>query len=312
GWYPPPLAGAIGATVAGALLAGLAADEVVDALSLVVSQATASGEVKHSPDGVIRGIRDAFAAHAAVRAVQLAGRGVRGFAAPLEGQAGFLAAYAGADVDAGALLDGLGEDFGGTRVAFKPWPSCRGTHAFIAAALRLRAEADLTAVEAIELVGAPVNRMLAEPLMAKRAPRTAIDAKFSLPFTVALALVDGAVELASFAPVRLGRPEVLAVARKVTSHPEPTWATPARMTSGRLTLRYADGRQRTLEIIRPPGGPDAPISTGALVAKFVDCAAHAAHPPADPEHLAARLLDIGSAPSVRDLFAPATATTGSW
>jgi len=312
GWYPPPLAGAIGATVAGAFLAGLAADEVVDALSLVVSQATASGEVKHSPDGVIRGIRDAFAAHAAVRAVQLAGRGVRGFAAPLEGEAGFLAAYAGADVDAGALLDGLGEDFGGTRVAFKPWPSCRGTHAFIAAALRLRAEADLAAVEAIELVGAPVNRMLAEPLTAKRAPRTAIDAKFSLPFTVALALVDGAVELASFAPDRLGRPEVLAVARKVTFHPEPTWATPARMTSGRLTLRYADGRQRTLEIIRPPGGPDAPISTGALVAKFVDCAAHAAHPPADPEHLAARLLDIGSAPSVRDLFAPATATTGSW
>src|SRR5690606_23639490 len=162
--------------------------------------------------------------------------------------------------DAGALVDGLGEDFGGTRVAFKPWPSCRGTHAFIAAALRLRAEADLAAVEAIELVGAPVNRMLAEPLMAKRAPRTAIDAKFSLPFTVALALVDGAVELASFAPDRLGRPEVLAVARKVTFHPEPTWATPPRMTSGRLTLRYADGRQRTLEIIRPPGGPDAPIS----------------------------------------------------
>ncbi|MHA6622923.1 MmgE/PrpD family protein [Pseudonocardia sp. DLS-67] len=314
GWYPPPIAGAIGATVAGSFLAGLTAEQVVDALSLVISQSTASGEVKNSPDSLIRGIRDAFAAQAAVRAVQLAGRGVRGFAAPLEGTAGFFAAYAGADIDPGPLLDGLGEDFRGTGVSFKAWPSCRGTHAFVDAALRVRAEADLDAVEAIELVGAPVNRMLAEPLAAKRAPRTAIDAKFSLPFTVALALVDGGVGLGSFAPDQLRRPDLLAVARKVAFRPEPAWDTPERMTSGRLTLRYRDGREHTLEVARPPGGPDAPMSTDALVAKFVDCAAHAVHPPTDPEGVAAQLLDIGAAPSVRGLFArsfPEPAMTGS-
>lgn len=303
GWYPPPIAGAIGATAAGALLAGLKAEQVLDALSLVVSQTTASGEMKNSPDSLIRGIRDAFAAHAAVRAVQLASRGVRGFAAPLEGKAGFLAAYAGAEVDPAPLLDGLGEDFWGTEVSFKAWPSCRGTHAFVDAALRLRTEADLDTVAAVELVGAPVNRMLAEPLAAKRAPRTAIDAKFSLPFTVALALVDGVVGLGSFAPGRLSRPDLLAVARKVTFHPEPAWDTPGRMTSGRLTLRYADGRERTLEVARPPGGPDAPMSTEQLVAKFLDCAAHAAPGVADAEHVAAQLLGIGSAPSVRTLLA---------
>lgn len=319
GWYPPPIAGAIGATVAGAFLARLTAEQVVDALSLVISQSTASGEVKNSPDSLIRGIRDAFAAHAAVRAVQLASRGVRGFAAPLEGAAGFLATYAGADVDPSRLLDGLGEDFRGTGVSFKAWPSCRGTHAFIDAGLRLRAEADLDALHAVELVGAPVNRMLAEPLAAKRAPRTAIDAKFSLPFTVALALVDGGVGLGSFAPDQLCRPDLLAVARKVTFRPEQAWGTPARMTSGRLTLRYGGGRQQVLEVARPPGGPDAPMTTEALVAKFLDCVAYAAHEPPDPEHLAGQLLGIGSAPSVRSLFAhlfpePAAAAreTESW
>jgi 2-methylcitrate dehydratase PrpD len=322
GWYPPPIAGAVGATVAGAFLAGLTAEQVVDALSLVVSQTTASGEVKNSPDSLVRGIRDAFPAHAAVRAVQLAGRGVRGFAAPLEGEAGFLATFAGADVDPDRLLDGLGEDFRGTEVSFKAWPSCRGTHAFIDAGLRLRAEAGpdaLDSLDAIELVGAPVNRMLAEPLAAKRAPRTAIDAKFSLPFTVALALVDGVVELGSFAPDQLGRPDLLAVAGKVTFRPEPAWDVPARMTSGRLTLRHADGSERALEVARPPGGPDAPMTTEALVAKFLDCAAHAVHEPVDPEHVATQLLGIGSAPSVRSLFArllpePAAAAreTESW
>jgi 2-methylcitrate dehydratase PrpD len=303
GWYPPPIAGAIGATAAGAVLARLSAEQVLDALSLVVSQATASGEVKHSPDSLIRGIRDAFPAHAAVRAVQLASRGIRGFAAPLEGEAGFLAAYAGADVDPAPLVDGLGETFRGTEVSVKAWPSCRGTHAFIDGALQLRAEVDLATVEAIELVGAPVNRMLAEPRATKSAPRTAIDAKFSLPFTVALALVDGAVELGSFAPDRLGRPDLLAVSRKVAFHPEPTWATPARMTSARICLRLADGRERAVEVARPPGGPDAPMSTEQLVAKFVDCAGHAVREVRDPGHVAAQLLDIGSAPSVRTLLA---------
>jgi 2-methylcitrate dehydratase PrpD len=302
GWYPPPIAGAIGATVAGALLARLDAEQVLDALSLVVSQTTASGEVKNSPGSLIRGVRDAFAAHAAVRAVQLARRGIRGFAAPLEGSAGFLATYAGADLDPTPLLRGLGQDFWGTEVSFKAWPSCRGTHAFIDAALRLRSEVDLDDLEAIELTGAPVNRMLAEPLAAKRAPRTAIDAKFSLPFTVALALVDGVVELGSFAPDRLARPDLLAVARRVTFRPEPAWGTPARMTSGRISARLADGRERTLEVARPPGGPDAPMSTAALVEKFVECAGHAVHGVGAPERVAAQLLDIGAAPSVRTLL----------
>ncbi|OZM76084.1 MmgE/PrpD family protein [Pseudonocardia sp. MH-G8] len=302
GWYPPPIAGAIGATVAGAMLARLDTAQVLDALSLAVSQTTASGEVKHSPDSLIRGVRDAFAAHAAVRAVQLAGRGIRGFAAPLEGRAGFLATYAGADLDPAPLVDGLGQDFWGTEVSVKAWPSCRGTHSFIEAALRLRTEVDLDAVAAIDLVGAPVNRMLAEPLAAKRAPRTAIDAKFSLPFTVALALVDGVVELGSFAPDRLVRPDLLVVARKVAFRPEPTWDTPARMTSGRLCVRLADGRERTLEVARPPGGPDAPMSTARLVEKFIDCAGHALHSVGSPERVATQLLDIGAAPSVRTLL----------
>jgi 2-methylcitrate dehydratase PrpD len=134
---------------------------------------------------------------------------------------------------------------------------------------------DLDAVDAIERVGAPVNRMLAEPHATKSAPRTAIDAKFSLPFTVALALVDGVVALGSFAPDQLGRPDLLAVARKVAFHAEPAWDVPARMTSGGLRLRLADGRERTVEVARPPGGPDAPMTTEQLVAKFLDCAGHA-------------------------------------
>jgi 2-methylcitrate dehydratase PrpD len=303
GWYPPPLAGAIGATFAGGLIAGLTPAQLVDAVTFTLSQISASGEIKNSPDSHMRAIRDAFACHAAVRGVELAARGLRGFAAPLEGKAGFFAAYAGlAADDAEALLDGFGETFWGTKVSFKPWPSCRGTHAFVDAALRLREHVDVGRIRSIELTGAPVNTMLAEPLATKRAPRLAIDAKFSLPYTVALALVDGDITLASFTPEQLRRPDLLAVAQKVSFAVDPARDRPEHMTSGLTTLRLDDGETVVLEIERPRGSAESPLDAAALTAKFIDNAAHSALTLAGPEELAADLLQLRHRPSVRDVI----------
>lgn len=303
GWYPPPLVGTIGATVAGAILLRLTPEQVADAISLALFQSSASGEMRHNPDSLIRGIRDAFASHAAVRGVQLAERGVRGFTAPLAGEDGFFSRYCGiAAGEADSIFDSLGESFCGVNVSYKLWPSCRGTHAFIDAALRLRDHVRLDEISTIDLTGAPVNSMLAEPLDAKRAPRSGIDAKFSLPFTVALALVDGRVGLDSFTNNQLRRHDLLSVSQKVTFAPEPSWAVPARMTSGRVRIGYRDGRSETVQVDSPTGAPDSALGRDALVAKFVECASHAACPVANPDELAQDVLSIGKRNVARDVL----------
>src|SRR5690606_21756082 len=142
-------------------------------------QVTASGEAGLSPRSTIRGIRDGFASHAAVRSLLLAEAGIRGFDDPLGGRKGFLATYAGGRADADALLDGLGERFLGADVAVHPWPSCRGTHAFVDSVLRLRADIALDDIESVQVWGAPFVRTLAEPRASKVAPTVPIDAKFS-------------------------------------------------------------------------------------------------------------------------------------
>src|SRR5262249_31268539 len=154
------------------------------------------------------------AAHAGLTAALLAERGVRGFEAAIEGESGLYGLFARGAYAPERLLDGLGTHYLGEHVSFKPWPSCRGTHAFIEAALRLRAEHALPpdTVEACIAHGACLNRMLAEPAAQKQSPRTAIDAKFSIPFAVAVALTHGAVSLDSFAPAALADPRVLALA----------------------------------------------------------------------------------------------------
>jgi hypothetical protein len=102
-----------------------------DAMSLMLCQATMPGEIMHSPQTVIRAVREAFPAQAAVIAAQLAKGGVAGFEAPFEGKAGFFQLYADGLFDRGVLLDGLGRKYFGEELSFKPWPACRGTHAFI-------------------------------------------------------------------------------------------------------------------------------------------------------------------------------------
>lgn len=282
GWYPPPILGAFGALAACAKLIGLDERQIVDAMSLLLCSTTCSGEIKYAPRSEMRAVRDAFPAQAALQAVLLAKRGVSGFDAPLEGKAGLFAMYARGDYDRDTLIDHLGTRFEGDRLTFKAWPSCRGTHAFIEGALAIRAELGgaLTSVDSIDLVGHPVMRMLDEPHAAKRAPATAIDGKFSAPYCVATAWLDGEVTLSSFTPSARGRPDVAALADRVTFSVLDE-AEPHAIAGGGVTIRLIDGRVLTRFTAEPLGHPANPIGSEALAAKFRHCAALAAVPP-DP------------------------------
>lgn len=280
GWYPPPILGAFGALAACASLIELDEREIVDAMSLLLCSTTCSGEMKYAPRSEMRAVRDAFPAQAALQAVLLAKRGVSGFEAPLEGKAGLFALYARGDYDRDRLLDGLGSRFEGDRLTFKAWPSCRGTHAFIEGALAIRAERGGAgaSVESIALLGHPVMRMLDEPHAAKRAPATAIDAKFSAPFCVATAWLDGEVTLNSFTPAARTRPALAMLADRI-SFAVIADADADAIAGGGITVRFTDGSAATRFIAEPLGHPANPIGAHALAAKFRQCAALAVVPP---------------------------------
>lgn len=281
GFYPPPILGAFGAATAAGRLLGLDERGFEDAFALTLSQSIATAQFKTTPDSTIRAVRDAFAAQAGVQAAQLAARGVRGFGGVFEGKHGFYALYARGAYDPAVILDRLGREFRGADVSFKPWPACRGTHAFIEAAQALAAQHQIRAdqVAHMTLTASPMMAMLAEPFEQKTAPTTAIDAKFSLAFTVATELVHGAVNLASFSREALADPRVLDLARRSTFVPDPA-APPgmAGMTSGTLTLSLTDGRTVEARVERPRGHPSNPMSDAELRRKFLDCSAFAARP----------------------------------
>jgi 2-methylcitrate dehydratase PrpD len=303
GWYPPPILGAFGATAAVSRALRLSPSQITDAFSLLLCQNTCPGEIKHSPETVIRAIREAFPAQAALLSSLLAERGVRGFTHPLEGQNGFFALYASGRYEPSDITEGLGERFWIEDLSFKKWPCCRGTHAYIEAAQTLRRVHGFAAADIAELriFGGELQRMLCEPKSQRRQPQTIIDAKFSLPFTLAVALCDEEVMLDSFTQGRLKEPSLLSLAAKACFEFRQGISQPA---AGEICITLNDGRVLRQSIPHALGDPARPLNDTSLRAKFVDCTMHAKLPLSrqSAEALADRFMNLEREPDVGALL----------
>ena len=297
------MCGAFGATAAAGRLLGLSAEELVHAFALVMFQGSFNGEAMSYASSHMRAVREAFAAKAGIVAAMLAKAGVRAFDRPFEGQYGFFGLSA--DGYDPAAFDGLGREFLGVEVSFKPWPSCRGTHAYVEAALALKAEHAFgaAAIERAETVVSPFFRSLSEPPERKRRPQTAIDAKFSIPYTLAVALHDGKVGLDAYRPDRLEDESLRALADRIDHRVEERWTT-QEATRGILSLRLRDGRAFTRSIAAPLGHPDHPMSDRSLRAKFIENAGYARVPlaPGQAERIALRIERLQSLTHLGDLL----------
>ena len=305
-FYPPAIVGTFGATAAAARLLRLTPGQVLAAFSLALCQNSCSAEILSDAHSDLRAVRDGQCAQAGVQAAMLAARGVRGFERPIEGERGFYAMYADGRHRPGVLTEALGERFEGERVGFKAWPACRDAHPYIQAALDgLRREPiDVAQVEDVHVYVPRRSLIVTEPAEPKRRPRAAIDAKFSLYFTLAAAIVHREITLQSFEPRALADPAVLGLARKVRYSVDET-RTRLDGSDERvlIELRLRDGSARAWGIRRLYGSVEHPLDDATLVAKFVDCGRAAQRPlgAADLRRLADRLLALEQVEDMKTL-----------
>lgn len=305
GFYFIPMLSAYGAAAAAARLLKLSEHQIEQSLALASCQAVFSDALVSYPPSHLRAVRDGFSARSGVTAALLARQGLEAFARPIEGPGGLYANYARGKFDAARLLHGLGEDYEGAKVSFKPWPSCRGTHAFVEAGLALLRDAPDAAgrIERIDVTVSPFFSVLCEPPEQKRRPKTAIDAKFSIPFTVAVALGQGSVTLDDFSDARLADAALHALADKVHYRVENAW-TFEQSTRGELALSLPGGRRLSREVIDPLGHPANPMDARAMRRKFENCLAVARNPmdAAAVRRLADRLDEIERVTDMREVF----------
>ncbi len=105
-------------------------------------------------------------------------------------------------------------------------------------------------------------------------PRMTFEAKFSLPYVVAHALLYGAVRLNAFEPERLADPAIRALMAKtkLVADPQLSSGFPA-LRAARIVITLNDGR--VIEQYAPcrKGDPEAPLSDADINDKFTELAA---------------------------------------
>jgi 2-methylcitrate dehydratase PrpD len=243
------------------------------------------------------------AAHG-IDAVNLAAAGMTAAPDVLEHPTGFLVAVSPhGGVRREALAQPLGTklriaDLG---LTIKKYPMCFATHRVIDALLDL-ANAHAIAPSEVAAVHATVGVAQAS-MLRNHAPTRALEAKFSLEFAAAAALLARRVGLAQLTDAFVDSPQVQELMRKVhvattdtRSAEEPTLA-----ASDRVVVSLRDGRHfDSGEVAGTRGDARHPLGEHELEAKFRDCCEGVTH--VDAGRLFAALLRLPQLADVRQLI----------
>jgi len=252
---------------------GLSAERTAHALAIAASMASG---IKANFGTDCKPLHVGHAARCGIEAALLAETGFTGNPRALEHGDGFGATHGAGSRPAWDLTTtGLGapHDLVDPGIGVKRFPACASTHQALDATLALAAEhaIDPRAVEAVEC---GVSYMAPHQLIYDRA-ETGLQGKFSMPYCVAVALLDRTVGLAQFADARVQRADVQALMPKVRMfvHPEQTTreSLPTRFSEVAITLN--DGRRLSRRVRHAKGQPQNPLTDEELTTKFYDCAA---------------------------------------
>lgn len=249
GLHATAACGVLAAALTASRMRGLTVDETVNALGIAGSQAGGLLEFLNTGAST-KQLHPGFAARGGVLAAALASHGATGPDSVVEGEYGLYGALLGRRVEPETVLDGLGERWQLTRITVKPYPACQLMHAQLDAARKLHGAK-------IASITAEVHPDAASIVCGdgKERPRTSYDAKFSLPWSVAAMVVDGAVTAETYDVI--DRPEVLDLARRVRTEVVPFGGAAADQP-GRLRAVTPDGEEIRAEVPRSGGGPDDP------------------------------------------------------
>ena len=285
-WHAPSTMGLLGATAACAKLLTLTLDQTRRALGIAVSMA---GGVEANFGTMTKPLHVGHAARNAVVAAKLAASGFTANDQAIEAEVGYYDAYYRVTPGDDTPLEGLGSSWeladAGLRI--KPYPCGGLAHTAIDAALVLRAEhlpsagssgaVGLTHAEAMESIDVEVTDRTFMRIVFG-IPRTELEAKFSMPYLVGRALVDGRVGLDAFTDDAIQDPAVLAVAEKVQMRLGPDLKASMAGRPARVTVRLRDGRTLSRQVDIPKGGDEVPMTGEELRAKFDECAGRAITP----------------------------------
>jgi 2-methylcitrate dehydratase PrpD len=280
-FHPTGTVATFGAAAAAGSLIRLDADQMVDALGSAGTQAAALWEF--NADGAMsKHLHPGKAAMNGVLAADLARIGFTGASRILEGDRGFLRAFTrGPDgsapsYDASRITDGLGTRWKIAENGYKLYSCCAHTHTAVDGALDIRARRRWSSNDVLrEVTGITIETYgPGYEIVKEMNPRTPYQAKFSLAYCVAAALLEGTLGLEQFGEERFGPDGVREAATadllgrvRVTVADDLTAKYPSAWPV-RLAISLESGASERAASEYPRGNAENPVSTAELESKF--------------------------------------------
>lgn len=275
GWHPTSTLGVFGAAAATAYLIGLDTTRITMALAIAAS--LASG-LKANFGTMTKPLHVGHCGRNGLLSTLLAEGGFDANPAAFEHAQGFLNVYNGEGFyDAERLLANWGNplEIEDPTIALKQFPCCGSTHPAIMMMLKLVREEHVRADDVIGVTVLPHGRRFRHTN--NPFPTTPLEAKFSVQYVVARALLDGTVCLKDFEDDAYSEPSVRRILDMTSARPHPDMADDAVAQWGAeviVTLR--DGRRLSRRVDNLVGrGGDDPMSLEERWNKFKDCAERA-------------------------------------
>lgn len=273
GWHPTATLGIFGVAAAAGRALGLDASQMACALAIAAS--TASG-LKANFGTMTKPLHVGYTARGGLLAAYLARGGFDANPAAMEHHQGFFNVFNGPGTFDPAPLqrnwDGPLEIEAPT-LSLKQFPCCGSTHQVIFAMLNLAREEAIDAdqVAAIDIKSHPQRfRHTNTPH-----PTSVLQAKFSVQYTVARALLDGAVALKDFENDAFLQPEIGRLLDVTTAEAFPEDG-PDGPWDAMVGVTLKDGRHLSRRVENMVGrSGDNAMSVDELQEKFMDCAVRA-------------------------------------
>lgn len=259
GFHTTPTCGAFGAAIAAGKVMRLSSDRLVSALGLAGAQA--SGLMEMYGPSMQKRFNPGPTARNGVTAALMAQLGFTGADTIFEGERGFLKAFAD-KTQPQMLVRRLDREYP-LLIEFKPYSCARPIHNAIDCALDVRGQPGfkVAAVERIHVARHPDWALYHQ----NKAPRTYHEAQVSLPFSVAVALLEGQALLKQYSDRNIRDPKVRRLMNAVTISEDGTL--PRGVSCG-MTVTLRDGAKLTSQVDYPKGSIENPMSDKEMLGKF--------------------------------------------
>jgi 2-methylcitrate dehydratase PrpD len=267
GFHATGITGTFGAAAAAASIMKLGRDEIIGALGMAGLQSAGVLQINHDVEGAkVKPINPARAATSGLFSCIMAQRGAKGPRKIFEGEDGFLKAFTD-EVKKDLLTKDLGKTFEICNTYIKLYAACRHVHACVDAALQAfeRNPIEISEIKKISVETYPV----AIRLCGITEVTTPSAARFSIPFSVALALVKKDAGTDKYVEENICDESIQRLSRKVDLSVDSKWEKLYPEKRG-ATVRIIDqmNREWASEVDLAKGEPENPVSWKELYSKF--------------------------------------------